>query len=145
MAALESLGLVPGAPLIGSRIRELRKCYNLTQAELAHRIGVQQSDLSRIEKGEYRVSLDTLFRILRVFELSIGEFFEEVIAQGINLEDLELIKKFRGLSPEGRHEIVDFVEFRLSRERDRNQSAAGGSSSSISPSHELESTGEKDE
>lgn len=124
MAALETFEMMPAAPRIGGRIRELRKSYNLTQAELAGRIGIQQSDLSRIEKGEYRVSLDTLFRILRVFELSIGEFFEEVIAQGMNLDDLELVKKVRALSPEGRTEVVDFVEFRLRKETDRRGPSA---------------------
>ncbi len=128
MAALESLGMVPAAPQIGSRIRELRKCYNLTQAELASRIGVQQSDLSRIEKGEYRVSLDTLFRILRVFELSIGEFFQEIIAQGMSLDDLELVKKVRGLSPEGRSEVADFIEFRLRKEQVKNPAGSEFSS-----------------
>lgn len=124
MAALESFEMVPAAPQIGSRIRELRKCYNLTQAELAGRIGIQQSDLSRIEKGEYRVSLDTLFRILRVFELSVGEFFEEVIAQGMNLDDLNLMKKVRALTPEGKSEVIDFIEFRLRKELAKKGAAA---------------------
>jgi transcriptional regulator with XRE-family HTH domain len=116
MAALENFGIVPAPPQIGGRIRELRKSYNLKQAELAGRIGILQSDLSRIEKGEYRVSLDVLFKILHVFELSIGEFFEEILAQGMTVEDLDLVKKVRGLSQEGRSEVADFVEFRLRKE-----------------------------
>ena len=40
--------------LVGRKIRRLRKDYNLTQTELSARIGIQQSDLSRMEKGEYR-------------------------------------------------------------------------------------------
>ena len=39
--------------LVGSRIRSLRKDRSLTQADLAHRIGIQQSDLCRMENGEY--------------------------------------------------------------------------------------------
>ena len=62
---------------VGSKIRQLRKERDLTQAELAQRIGVQQSDLCRMENGEYKVSLDTLFKILGVFGIDIGEFFRE--------------------------------------------------------------------
>ena len=43
---------------VGRRLRELRKARNLTQSDLAQRIGIQQSDLCRMEKGRYRVRLD---------------------------------------------------------------------------------------
>ena len=58
--------------LVGQKIRQIRKSRHLTQADLATRIGVTQSDLSRMENGEYKVGLDTLFRILQVFELSMS-------------------------------------------------------------------------
>jgi len=63
--------------LVGSRIRELRKGRHLTQTELSDKIGIAQSDLSRMEQGEYKVGLDTLFKILQVFDLKMGEFFGE--------------------------------------------------------------------
>jgi len=63
--------------LVGSRIRSLRKDRALTQADLAHRIGIQQSDLCRMENGEYKVSLETLFKILSIFEMNIADFFNE--------------------------------------------------------------------
>src|SRR3984893_18182997 len=66
--------------LVGSRIRELRKGRRLTQMELSEKIGVAQSDLSRMEQGEYKVGLDTLFKILQVFDLKMGEFFGETEA-----------------------------------------------------------------
>ena len=67
--------------LVGQKIRQIRKSRHLTQADLASRIGVTQSDLSRMENGEYKVGLDTLFRILQVFELSMSNFFEEPAAE----------------------------------------------------------------
>src|SRR5947208_224122 len=76
--------------LVGRKIRELRKEHKLTQVELSSRLGIQQSDLSRMEKGEYRVSLDTLFRILAEFKLSIGEFFEGVAQESITPRDVQL-------------------------------------------------------
>lgn len=38
---------------IGVRIARLREAAKISQSEMARRIGVQQSRLSRIEKGEY--------------------------------------------------------------------------------------------
>src|SRR6266566_3397771 len=56
--------------LVGRKIRQLRRQRKLTQVELADRIGVHQSDLSRMEQGEYKVGLDTLLKILGTFELN---------------------------------------------------------------------------
>ena len=74
MAAAESLR----TNIAGRKIRELRKEHNLTQAELSARIGIQQSALSRMEKGEYRASLDTLLRILGELNVPVGDFFEQI-------------------------------------------------------------------
>ena len=35
-------------------------------------VGIQQSDLCRMETGEYKVSLETLFKILSMFEMNIA-------------------------------------------------------------------------
>ena len=48
---------------IGLRIAELRKQQHLTQKELGELCGLQDSHISRIEKGRYSVGLDTLQRI----------------------------------------------------------------------------------
>ena len=60
--------------LVGRKIRQLRRQRKLTQVELAERIGIHQSDLSRMEQGEYKVGLDTLLKILQTFDLSIAIF-----------------------------------------------------------------------
>ena len=53
--------------LVGRKIRQLRRQRKLTQVELAEKIGIHQSDLSRMEQGEYKVGLDTLLKILGTF------------------------------------------------------------------------------
>ncbi len=101
--------------LVGSRIRELRKGRHLTQTELSERIGVAQSDLSRMEQGEYKVGLDTLFKILQVFDLKMGEFFGET-EHPVDPESRELMTDFRELSEEARREVRDFVRFKKLQE-----------------------------
>jgi transcriptional regulator with XRE-family HTH domain len=103
--------------LVGSRIRELRKGRHLTQTELSEKIGVAQSDLSRMEQGEYKVGLDTLFKLLQVFDLKIGEFFGETVTSGP--EDRELVSEYRELSDEARQEVRDFMRFKRMQEQAR--------------------------
>jgi transcriptional regulator with XRE-family HTH domain len=101
--------------LVGSRIRELRKGRRLTQTELSERIGIAQSDLSRMEQGEYKVGLDTLFKILQVFDLKMGEFFGETESPE-EAETRDLVRDFRELSGDARREVRDFVRFKKSQE-----------------------------
>ncbi len=116
---------------IGSRLRRLRKERGLTQAELARQIGIQQSDLSRMEKGEYRVSLDNLFKILGVFDLDLADFFGQqkmsaaVENQPLSREDMKILHLLRELSPEGRAEVQEFLEFKLRKERQARRSLGG--------------------
>jgi transcriptional regulator with XRE-family HTH domain len=108
------------AHLVGPRIRELRKGRRLTQTELSEMIGVAQSDLSRMEQGEYKVGLDTLFKILQVFDLKMAEFFGEE-ERGEAPETRDLLSEFRALSDESRREARDFIRFKLEQERERDR------------------------
>lgn len=98
--------------LVGRKIRDLRKEHKLTQVELSARLGIQQSDLSRMEKGEYRVSLDTLFRILAEFKMSIGEFFEEVARESMTPRDVQFVKHFNALPHDAQREVEEFIAFK---------------------------------
>lgn len=45
------------------QIIRARKELNITQAELARRVGTQKSNISRLESGNYNPSLDFLIKI----------------------------------------------------------------------------------
>ena len=102
------------ANLVGSRIRALRKGRNLTQTELSEKIGVLQSDLSRMEKGEYKVGLDTLFKILAVFQLDMASFFDDADSPGN--DDAPAWQEFLSLDDEARREVKDFIRFKKSQQ-----------------------------
>lgn len=91
--------------LVGRKIRRLRKENKLTQNELASRIGIQQSDLSRIERGEYRVSLDTLFRMLAEFKVSVAEFFGEGDGGAVGPREVLLVQQFNTLQRTDQEEV----------------------------------------
>jgi transcriptional regulator with XRE-family HTH domain len=106
--------LLPAAS-VGQRVRQHRHDRNLTQTELARHIGIQQSDLSRMEKGEYRVSLDVLFRLLQAFEMSLGEFFGDLAHENLTTSEAVLVESFRELPHEAQAEVLEFVEFKRGR------------------------------
>lgn len=120
--------------LVGSRIRELRKGQHLTQTELSEKIGIAQSDLSRMEQGEYKVGLDTLFKILQVFDLKMGEFFGET-APPEAAATRELVNDFHELSSEAQREVRDFVRFKKLQQQDEKAEPAVAA-----PPHEEETS-----
>lgn len=60
--------------LIGRRLRELRQRRKLSRDEVAARANLLPADLLRIEKGEFRISLDVLFNLLAQFRVTGDEF-----------------------------------------------------------------------
>ena len=52
-------------------IREARKQLNLSQKELAEKMGVKQSMVSRWESGECNYTIDTLVEIANALKLSV--------------------------------------------------------------------------
>jgi transcriptional regulator with XRE-family HTH domain len=108
--------------LVGRKIRQLRRQRKLTQVELAEKIGIHQSDLSRMEQGEYKVGLDTLLKILQCFDLSMGDFFDE------NNRTSTVMEKYRSLSVAAQKEVDSFIEFKRSQEDDEYDGVEGGES-----------------
>ena len=121
--------LTTPAANVGARLRSLRRERHLTQTELARQIGIQQSDLSRMEKGEYKVSLDNLFKILAVFDLGFDDLFDGQQAaveprRALSQEDMQILHLVRQLGDEGRREAMEFLEFKVRREQQDRRAVA---------------------
>jgi putative transcriptional regulator len=62
---------------VTNSIRALRFAHGeMTQAELADRIGVTRQTLIAIEQGRYSPSLEMAFRIARVFRVPLDDVFQ---------------------------------------------------------------------
>lgn len=62
---------------VTNSIRALRFAHGeMTQAELAQRIGVTRQTVIAIEQGRYSPSLEMAFRIARVFGARLDDVFE---------------------------------------------------------------------
>jgi len=58
-----------------NRIKELRARNDLTQSDLARKVGVRRETIVFLEKDKYNPSLKLAYDIARVFGMSIEEVF----------------------------------------------------------------------
>ncbi|CAG0979905.1 MAG: helix-turn-helix transcriptional regulator [Candidatus Methanoperedens sp.] len=68
-----------------TRIKELRARYDLTQEELAKKVGVRRETILFLEKGKYNPSLKLAHDIAKVLKSKIEEVFifeEESSSEG---------------------------------------------------------------
>ena len=64
-------------PPIRNKVRALRFSHGeMTQAELAERIGMTRQTVAAIEQNKYSPSLEAAFRIARVFGVGVDDVFE---------------------------------------------------------------------
>ena len=60
---------------MNTRIKELRARHNLTQEELAKKVGVRRETIVFLEKGKYNPSLKLAHDVAKVLETTIEELF----------------------------------------------------------------------
>ncbi|HTB95393.1 MAG TPA: helix-turn-helix transcriptional regulator [Terracidiphilus sp.] len=63
-------------PAIRNKVRELRAMKEITQQELADRIGVTRQTVIAIEQDKYSPSLETAFKVAGVLGVSIEQCFQ---------------------------------------------------------------------
>jgi putative transcriptional regulator len=58
-----------------TRIKEFRARYNLTQEDLARRVGVRRETIVFLEKGNYNPSLRLAYDVAKALGTTIEEIF----------------------------------------------------------------------
>ncbi len=58
-----------------TRIKEFRARYDLTQEELAKKVGVRRETIVFLEKGKYNPSLKLAYDIAKALKTTIDELF----------------------------------------------------------------------
>ncbi|MDC2888578.1 helix-turn-helix transcriptional regulator [Psychrosphaera sp. 1_MG-2023] len=62
---------------VANHVKELRESKrSMTQSELGEAVGVTRQTVAAIEQRRYAPSLETAFRIARVFNVGIEQVFE---------------------------------------------------------------------
>ncbi len=63
--------------MLTNRVKELRARFNLTQGDLAEKVGVTRQTIVSLEKGSYTPSLLLAMNISEVFEMPIERIFSK--------------------------------------------------------------------
>lgn len=65
----------PDFRLIGRAMRDARLCEGWTQDEVAEKLGIEQPYYQRLESSGRYPSVELFYKIVRLFQLSVDEFF----------------------------------------------------------------------
>lgn len=86
---------------IGQKVKGMREKAGLNQGQIAQFLGVDQSNISKCEKGERQFQVDHLERLGSLFGVSLGDLMNEELlvtplqiafrADGMQVEDLNAI------------------------------------------------------
>ena len=79
---------------VGKAIADIRKRKGMTQAELAEKLGIQQSSINRWENDHVKPRVATLEKIAAILKVPIHELLlgKEGVASSLNINDLELVE-----------------------------------------------------
>lgn len=87
--------------MIGQKVKALREKAGLNQGQIAQFLGMDQSNISKCEKGERQFQVDHLERLGSLFGVSLGDLMNEQMpvaplqiafrADGMQVEDLNAI------------------------------------------------------
>ena len=59
----------------GENLRKLRLAKGFTQEQLANELGIEISQISRIERGVINTSITTLYSISKTLQIDVSELF----------------------------------------------------------------------
>lgn len=98
---------------LGNRIAKFRKEYNLTQEELAKRIGVQQSSIASYEVGRRQIPITQLFSLSKALYIDIEDLLDlnkKVNKPGPQSRLEKMIKEIQKLPKRKQQLVIEFFE-----------------------------------
>ncbi len=103
-------------------LTDLRKEYNLSQMQLAEKIGVSQSTIAKLEIGRNEATASTLTKLAAYFDVSTDYLLglsDEYEGTGksaapapaaLPLDESELLRNYRALSYSGKARAAAYVD-----------------------------------
>ncbi len=95
-------------------IKKYRHINELTQQEIADRLGIDRTTYSKYESGKATPQFNNIIKLSEIYGVSVGELCgrteEETLsfgdAAGFSAEELRLIFSFRALSERRKQEVL---------------------------------------
>lgn len=101
---------MPGSPDFFTDVRAYMKAEKINQTELAGRMGVDQSTVSRMMRGRTSPSVDTLDKLALVMNKEVAELLYKYLGRPLP-PVYEMVNRVGALSSERRAQAVNFALF----------------------------------
>ena len=85
-------------------IREIRKRLNITQAELAKRLGISQGAIQKLETGERGLDTDWMNKLSKVLNVEPWELLPKEMQPNITPEEVEVLRAIRKAKATNTHQ-----------------------------------------
>jgi transcriptional regulator with XRE-family HTH domain len=108
-----------------NRIKEWRKARGLTLKQLADRVSTSNQQISHLEKGRRRLTLDWIERLAAALECHPSDLLGDA-AQPRNERERAMIELFRGLSEEQQEAFLKATAALAKPVRSRDEKAING-------------------
>lgn len=95
---------------IGSKIINLRKKLNISQSELAKRVGVSRTIIGNYERNENTPSVDILLKIANEFDVSVDFLIGEGQLSSYDKDVLKRIDDIEGLPEEDKNHLFYLID-----------------------------------
>lgn len=95
---------------IGQRIRRLRKALDLSQEDLAHKVGISATHMSHIETGSTKLSLPVLVAIAETLDVQTDELLKDRINYSDTFELAETQNILNSCTAEERHVMLETLK-----------------------------------
>lgn len=108
------------------RLKEARKAANLTQAQVAAYVGVNQNTYSYWENEKTKIDNLSLQKLAKLFSVSIDYLLGNDVENSqtaeiiFTTEEIMHIKKYRQLNADGKKEVESFINFKLKQQNEKN-------------------------
>ena len=106
--------------MLGAKIKKLRKAQNLTEVELAQKLGIKQPSLNRWENGKKNPPLKMLKKLSRIFNVSIDTLvFDEKDIEHLSSQEKNIIsqiKQFEHLDDKGKEAVLNMINLLASKQ-----------------------------
>ena len=112
------------AEFLNKNIKFLRNINKISQQELADKVGIDRSTISRIENSEIETTIPIAEKIAEIFNISFADLVGKDLTkqQELNTHDeLELLfSKNKDILTEDDKETIEFIVEKRKREIDKN-------------------------
>jgi transcriptional regulator with XRE-family HTH domain len=107
---------------LGEKIKTRRKALGLSQGELAEKVGINATHLSRLETGKYQPSLEVLRKLSEVLAVSADYLLKEDAetpreVQIANKPLAERIRLVDSLEAEDQKALIQVIDSMLTKKR----------------------------